>query len=163
MAAALVSRFGDHGTRPGVVVLDTSSGDQLHRFTGTHHAPFISVAEYWPTYRRHDPGYVLVDVRTRTARQNVRIPDSLWVPLADSDATGWRSLMRFRDRTVVLYCSCPWAEAADESEILLSHGFPESHLRVLHEGIQGWMEAGHPVVSGGDPCEARRWPQACAS
>lgn len=86
----------------------------------------------------------------------------IWVPLADADTTGWQALEPDKDKMIVLYCDCPWAEAAKASVILEAHGFGDDHLRVLHEGIPGWAQLGYPIVAGGNPYQAERnWPQAC--
>jgi len=133
---------------------------------GDHHAPFISLAQYKPIYDRHDPNWVLVDVREAAERAQAHIPGDLWVPLADADTTGFTALLPDRDKMLVLHCDCPWAEAARESVILEAHGFADSHLRVLHEGIPGWAKAGYPIVAvpGGNPCTSEHhWPQACAT
>lgn len=159
-AALLATRHGS--SSPAVSVQGGPSGNQLHQFSGEHHAPFISLADYKPIYDRRDANYVLVDVREATERAQAKIPGDIWVPLADADSAGWKALEAYKDKTLVLYCDCPWAEAAKESVILEAHGFADSHLRVLHEGIPGWAQAGYPIVSGGDPCASeRRWPQAC--
>lgn len=151
----------DHGGS-AVTVQGGPPGNQLHTFDGNDHAPFISLADYKPIYDRHDPNYVLVDVREAGERAGGKIPGDIWAPLADADTTAWQFLEAYKDKTLVLYCDCPWAEAAKESVILKAHGFSYDRLRVLHEGIPGWQQAGYPVVPGGDACHTERnWPQAC--
>lgn len=161
VVAAVVVTARDDNT-PAATVVDGPSANSAHQFDGDDHAPFISLADYKPIYDHHDPAYVLVDVRETPERANARIPADIWVPLADMDDTGWRFLEQYQDKTLVLYCDCPWAEAARASVILRAHGFSYDRMRVLHEGIPGWAEAGYPIDSGGDPCSAERdWPQAC--
>ncbi|MFJ4654372.1 rhodanese-like domain-containing protein [Nocardia sp. NPDC088792] len=141
----------------------TASGDSLHEFHGGQHAPFLALADYKPIYDRHDPGYVLVDVRPAAVRAESHIPGDIWVPLADAPTTGWQTLQQYRGKAVlVLYCDCPWQEAANESVILRQHGFTDADMRVLHEGIPAWEAAGYPVVRGTDPCADRKWPLACS-
>ena len=147
---------------PAVTVENAPQGNQLHQFDGSEHAPFISVADYKPIYDRHDPRYVLVDVREAAERAQEHIPGDVWAPLADAPNRGWKYLRRYSDKVLVLYCDCPWAEAAQESVVLRSRGVPDSRLRVLHEGIPGWAKAGYPVVRGGDVCARADWPQACS-
>jgi len=163
IGAAVWAANRDRGPTSAVSVQGGPQGNQLHQFDANHHAPFISLADYKPIYDRKDPNYILVDVREAAERANSRIPGDIWAPLADADTTGWQFLEQYKNtKTLVLYCDCPWAEAAKESVILEAHGFDDAHLLVLHEGIPGWAQAGYPVVSGGNPCQTeRKWPQAC--
>jgi rhodanese-related sulfurtransferase len=110
---------------------------------------------------RRDRHVVLVDVRGAADRAKEHIPRDIWVPLADAPRSGWRFLERYRRKLIVLYCDCPWAEAAEESAVLEGHGFSDRRLRVLHEGIPGWIKAGYPTVPGGDVCARHHWPRAC--
>ncbi len=158
IAAIVVLGFGSGSA---VTHVGGLSASPLHSFSGDHHAPFISVADYEPIYARKDPNWILVDVREAPERANAHIPGDIWVPLADAATTGWQALLPYKDKMIVLYCDCPWAEAAQESVILEAHGFSDAHLRVLHEGIQGWAAAGYPIVSGGNPCQEHYWPRAC--
>ena len=150
--------------RERVTVMSSNRKALPHQFTGSHHAPFISLKTYRPIHRHRDPRYLLVDVRHPEVRATGRIPGDLWVPLADASSTGWRFLWRYRDKTLVLYCDCPWAEAAEASAILKDKGFSYRRMRVLREGYPGWLKAGYRTLSGGDPCRLeRRWPEACAA
>ncbi|MFI6166269.1 rhodanese-like domain-containing protein [Nocardia sp. NPDC051052] len=153
----------NRSAQPAVSVQGGPSGDQLHQFQGGQHAPFISLTDYKPSYDRHDPHYVLVDVREAAARAQSHIPDDIWVPLADAPTTGWQTLQQYRGTVVlVLYCNCPWQEAANESVVLKEHGFTDGDMRVLQEGIGGWQTAGYPVIRDTDPCATHSWPQACS-
>ena len=146
---------------PAVSVVGGPSGNQLHSFNADHHAPFIALADYYPHWASKDPAYVLVDVREAGERAAAKIPGDVWVPLADMQATGWQALQAYKDKIIVLYCDCPWQEAATASSILEAYGFSDDNLRVLHEGIPGWQQAGYPIEPGGDVCAGQSWPQAC--
>ncbi len=159
IAAVIALRGGVGG--PAVTVVGGSQGNELHSFNADHHAPFISIADYYPHYADHDPNYVLVDVREAGERAAAKIPDDIWVPLADMATSGWQYLQQYKAKTIVLYCDCPWAEAATASSILEAYGFSDDHLRVLHEGIPGWQQVGYPIVPGGNVCAGQTWPQAC--
>jgi rhodanese-related sulfurtransferase len=149
--------------REAVTVLEEQAVEVPHQFTGDH-APFISVARYGRFHRRRDPRFVLVDVRDRVSRTTVRIRGDVWVPLSDMETTGWQALQKYRDRILVLYCACPWAEAAEASVILEGKGYVRERLRVLREGVPGWQRAGYPTSSGGDPCrQDQHWPEACSA
>jgi len=144
-----------------VAVAGGASAGPLHRFHGTHHAPFISVRAFKRHWDRRDRHVVLVDVRGAADRAKEHIPRDIWVPLGDAPRSGWRFLERYRRKLIVLYCDCTWAEAAEESAVLEGHGFSDRRLRVLHEGIPGWIKAGYPTVPGGDVCARHHWPRAC--
>ena len=156
----------EHQSKPAaqqlVKVVTNPRGHERDEFTGERHAPFISLSDYRRLRREGSHRSVLVDVREPDARYHVHIPGDRWMPLEQADAGGWKTLWRFRDRTIVLYCDCPWAEAAAASVILERHGFEDTSLRVLHPGIPGWIKAGLPVVRGEDPCRPPgRWVDAC--
>jgi len=157
-AIAVAAGGGGSGHAPAPAV---ASAGEHHRFRGAHHAPFISLSTYKALWNRRASNVVLVDVRGAADRAKAHIPHDIWVPLADARSTGWRFLERYRRKLIVLYCDCPWAEAAQESAILEAHGFSDRHLRVLHPGIPGWIRAGYPVVAGGDVCARHHWPRAC--
>lgn len=150
---------------PAVTTVGGPSGNQLHQLNGGNPAPFIGIADFYPIWQRHDPQYLLVDVREAGERANSRISDDLWVPLADMQTTGWQYLQQHAaGRIIVLYCDCPYQEAANASVILKSHGFTDAQLKVLHEGIPGWSHAGYPTATNSiDPCVGQSWPQACGA
>jgi rhodanese-related sulfurtransferase len=160
-AVATIAADAGGGSSQDAPTPTVGAVSQHHRFRGAHHAPFISVRSFKRLWNRRDPQVVLVDVRGARDRAQAHIPHDIWVPLADARTTGWRFLKHYRRKLIVLYCACPWAEAAQESVILESHGFSDRHLRVLHEGIPSWIQAGYPVVAGGDVCAHRYWPRAC--
>jgi rhodanese-related sulfurtransferase len=164
VATKLMFSAGRTSGVPPVSGVGSPPGNQPHQFSGDHHAPFITLADYKPIYDRHDRNYVLVDTRTAGVRSLKHIPGDIWVPLDDAASTGWKFLERYKGKTLVLYCDCPWQDAAKESAILEAHGWSDNHLRVLHEGIPGWEQAGYPVVPDGDVCsKTEHWPQACGS
>ncbi len=149
---------------PAVQAVGSPQGNQLHQFTGSQHAPFIELSQYYPIWEHKNPNYVLVDVREAAERALAHIPNDVWVPLADMAYTGWRYLNRYRGKTLVLYCDCPWEEAAAASVILKQHGWTNADLRVLHQGIPGWEQTGYPVLPGGNVCVTEHdWPQACGA
>lgn len=149
---------------PAVQAVGSPQGNQLHQFSGNQHAPFIELSQYYPIWKSKNPNYVLVDVREAVERAQAHIPNDVWVPLADMPYTGWQALNQYRGKILVLYCDCPWEEAAAASVILKQHGWTNADLRVLHQGIPGWEQAGYPVVPGGNVCVTEHdWPQACGA
>jgi rhodanese-related sulfurtransferase len=139
-----------------------NSSNSIHRFNGNHHAPFISLIDYKPIYDSHNPNYMLVDVRPPGERAKSHIPGDIWVPLVDANYTGWQFLQKYKDKILFLYCACPWAEAAYESAILEQHGWNDSKLRVLHEGLPGWVQAGYTTIPDQNVCVGSEyWPKAC--
>ena len=148
------------GSNPGLSQ-GSSQTPSDHEFVGQH-APFISARDLVPAFERNPRDYVLVDARGKEERAQRHVDGDVWLPLADAERDGGTALEGIgHERLIVLYCECPNAEASALSVILEQHGFSDQQLRVLEEGLAGWVANGGPVVSEADPCQARRWPVAC--
>jgi rhodanese-related sulfurtransferase len=133
-----------------------------HTFDGDEHAPFISVAEVGARLSSESPRLVLIDVRSPGERGAGHIAGDVWIPLADMSQTGLTELAKHRESLIVLYCDCPWAEAAYASVAIREQGYGWEQIRVLEEGYSGWAAAGYEIVGQSSPCdEERRWPNAC--
>lgn len=53
------------------------------------------------------------------------------------------------DDWLVTYCACPHAEAQALADVLKASGL--TRVKVLDEGLPGWLEAGYPVTTGPTP------------
>ncbi len=88
-----------------------------------------------------DPGPLVLDVRSPSARAAGRIPGALAF-----DAAAWPEALTAadRDRPIVVYCDCPdEASAALLARQLVSRGFRQA--APLAGGLEAWRAAGLPV------------------
>lgn len=53
------------------------------------------------------------------------------------------------DDWIVTYCACPHAEAGALADVLRAGGLTK--VKVLDEGLPGWLELGHPTTTGPKP------------
>jgi rhodanese-related sulfurtransferase len=83
---------------------------------------------------------VLVDVRSRQEYLIRHIKGALSIPIDSIDA---RTREIPRDGLVVLYWACPHELASLAYKKLYAKGY--RNLRVLDEGIPGWVEQGYPT------------------
>jgi rhodanese-related sulfurtransferase len=95
---------------------------------------------------------VFVDVRSEADFQKSRIRGALNIPL-DKLEKRWARLPK--DQPIVLYEGgrsanpddiCAASRAA--GRFLISHGFSPERVKVYHDGLKAWEEAGLPVASG---------------
>jgi protein-disulfide isomerase/rhodanese-related sulfurtransferase len=91
---------------------------------------------------------LFVDVRKPGEFKSEHIPGALDVPIDEFEL---RAKGLPKNKTLILYESgrasgdiCAASRAA--GRILLSEGFPSSHVRVYQEGLAGWQKAGLPVT-----------------
>ena len=84
---------------------------------------------------------VIVDVRTESAYRAGHIKGAQLIPLNE---IGARSSELPRDKTIILYCSCP----AEQSSIAAAQRLKSKDVNntaALVGGYQAWKDAGHPV------------------
>ena len=88
-----------------------------------------------------------VDARSREEYDHVRIDGAVHSPAADGlpedDPTEpWPA-----DERIVTYCVCPHSLAGRRAASLLGDGF--SAVYALDEGLQAWIDRGHPTAGEG--------------
>jgi rhodanese-related sulfurtransferase len=92
--------------------------------------------------KRIDNGAVLIDVREQNEFDDLRIPDSVLVPLSEFQ-------QRFeelpKDKEIVMQCRSG-ARSGQATEFLLANGY--TNVVNMTGGILAWNEAGLPVQSG---------------
>ena len=84
----------------------------------------------------------ILDVRTQEEYTSGHVPGALHVP-HDEIATRLEDIGPDRDRTLVVYCE-RGGRAAQAEDALRAAGYTD--VRHLEGDIQGWREAGLPVV-----------------
>lgn len=89
-----------------------------------------------------EPPPLVIDVGSKLAHESrPHIPGAL---LMDLDSIASHAFPA--DRALVFYCACPNEESAKRAaHIALKRGFRD--VRPLLGGLDGWMNAGHPVES----------------
>jgi membrane protein DedA with SNARE-associated domain/rhodanese-related sulfurtransferase len=93
----------------------------------------------------HEPGPLLVDVRSLSSRQRGRIPGAIWIDShAFDESVRAQGLADPAGQDVIVYCDCPnEASAAMVARKLMRAGF--GHVRPLRGGIDAWIERGYGV------------------
>ena len=89
---------------------------------------------------------VIADARVASDYLVEHIAGAVSVPFFDAgDLAGQLP----EDAWIVTYCACPHAEARAAATALSENGRPQ--VRVLDEGLPGWLAAGYPTRSGPEP------------
>jgi rhodanese-related sulfurtransferase len=91
---------------------------------------------------------VFVDTRSRAAYDQEHIAGAVSVPNSalDRSAQGLP-----KDKTLVLYCTCPEEHGALAGAAKLHDRYGYKKLAVLEGGLDAWREAGYEVASGPRP------------
>lgn len=107
--------------------------------------PFISVADVFAAYEG-GARLRLLDARPPCDYVEEHITGAASVPfyagddyLAQLPSDDW----------IVTYCACPHAEAGALADVLRAGGLTK--VKVLDEGLPGWLELGHPTTTGNPP------------
>ena len=87
-------------------------------------------------------GAMLLDVRELDEYSQSHIAGSLWIPLGELSS---RLQGLPRDRLIIVVCRTS-VRSAQGRDILLESGF--SKVTSLSGGLQAWIAAGFPMVSG---------------
>ena len=94
---------------------------------------------------RSEVGRIIVDVRTPGEFEEVHIPDSTNVPLADLERMLPGLEMNAKDQQFVLVC-----RTQNRVKVAFNHLVQAglTNCQMLEGGITGWIADGHPVIRG---------------
>jgi rhodanese-related sulfurtransferase len=102
----------------------------------------MSVEDAHAKWNRHE--ITMIDVRHADAFAQSHIPGSLAMPLASLE--GMIDMIP-KDKTIVLYCTCPHDESSvAAAQILIGRGV--KNVFALYGGLDAWRSLGYPTESG---------------
>ena len=93
-----------------------------------------------------EAGAMVLDVRGQEQFTARHLPGAIVIPLAVLQSGIPASLVAAKDRPIVVYCNQGLLHGPEATQILHQAGF--THAVNLKAGIEGWAEAGLPIIKG---------------
>lgn len=145
IVAALVLGLVRNAVFPNGISFTTTGQQQTDQVSGESLPVEI---ELETAHRLHQEGATFVDARNAEDYRQSHIPDAVSIPAVANFNQKMQATQNLdKNSRYILYCNNPECPLSHELyEFMQVAGF--THVHIMYQGYDGWVEAGYPVTGG---------------